>query len=169
MRSLSLLLTSPLRTLFLFKNLIFLQTANARVLKLFQRCLAYGHYPACFRTATLVVIPKLNKADRTSLRAYRPIALLSVLGKGLERLLARNISWLAISLKIVGKQQFGALPLRSAVDLTTCLTHDVEEALSKGLKATFLTMDIKGAFDAVLPGRLVRRLRKQGWPDQLVR
>ena len=30
-------------------------------------------------------------------------------------------------------------------------------------------MDIKGAFDAVLPGRLVRRLREQGWPDNLVR
>jgi len=142
---------------------------EARVLKLYQKCLAYGHHPACFRTAILAVIPKPNKADRNSPRAYRPIALLSVLGKGLERLLARNISWLAISLKIVGKQQFGALPLRSAVDLTTCLTHDVEEALSKGLKATFLTMDIKGAFDAVLPGRLVRRLREQGWPDHLVR
>jgi hypothetical protein len=32
-----------------------------------------------------------------------------------------------------------------------------------------LTLDIKGAFDAVLPGRLARRLREQGWPDLLVR
>jgi hypothetical protein len=46
--------------------------------------------------------------------------------------------------------------------------HDIEEALNKGLKATLLTMDIKGAFDAVLLGRLVRRLREQGWPDNLV-
>ena len=29
-------------------------------------------------------------------------------------------------------------------------------------------MDVKGAFDAVLPGRLVRRLREQGWPNNLV-
>lgn len=142
---------------------------EARILKLFQTCLEHGHHPACFRTAILAVIPKPNKTDRSSPRAYRPIALLSVLGKGLERLLARNISWLAISLKIVGTQQFGALPLRSAVDLTTCLTHDVEDALSKGLKASLLTMDVKGAFDAVLPGRLIRRLREQGWPDYLVR
>ena len=26
-----------------------------------------------------------------------------------------------------------------------------------------LTLDIKGAFDAVLPGRLIKRLRTQGW------
>lgn len=139
------------------------------VLSLFQNCLRYGHHPAPFRSAILAVIPKPNKADRTSPRAYRPIALLSVLGKGLERLLARKMAWLAISLQILSSQQFGALPLRSATDLTTCLTHDVEAALNKGLKATLLTMDVKGAFDGVLPGRLVRRLREQGWPDNLVR
>ena len=140
-----------------------------RVLDLFQKCIAYGHHPTCFRTAILAVIPKPNKADRTSPRSYRPIALLSVLGKGLERLIARKMSWLAITLQIVASQQFGALPLRSSVDLTTCLTHDVEKALQQGLKASFLTMDVKGAFDAVLPGRLTRRLREQGWPDNLVR
>ena len=112
---------------------------------------------------------KPNKPDRTSPRAYRPIALLSVLGKGLERLLARKMAWLAITLRVLTDQQFGALPLRSAVDLTTCLTHDIEESLNKGLKASLLTIDVKGAFDSVLPGRLVRRLREQGWPDNLVR
>jgi hypothetical protein len=55
------------------------------------------------------------------------------------------------------------------VDLTTCLTHDVEEALNKGLTATLLTLDVKGAFDTVLPGRLVHRLHEQGWPDNLTR
>ncbi|EDN99500.1 hypothetical protein SS1G_02354 [Sclerotinia sclerotiorum 1980 UF-70] len=30
-------------------------------------------------------------------------------------------------------------------------------------------MDVKGAFDAVLPGRLVNRLREQGWPNKLVK
>jgi hypothetical protein len=108
---------------------------KAGVLTLFQQCLAYGHHLACFWTAILAVIPKPNKADRTSPRSYRPIALLSVLGKGLERLVARKIAWLAISLRIVGNQQFGALPLRSSIDLTTCLTHDVEEALLSGSKA----------------------------------
>jgi hypothetical protein len=138
------------------------------VLKLFQHCLSHGHHPTCFRTAILAIIPKPNKADRSSPRSYRPIALLSVLGKGLERLIASKMSWLAITLQVVGKQQFGALPLRSSVDLTTCLTYDVERALSAKKKASFLTMDVKGAFDAVLPGRLIRRLREQGWPDHLV-
>jgi len=138
------------------------------ILTLFQACLEKGHHPSPFRVAILAMIPKPNKPDRTSYRAYRPIALLSVLGKGLERLLARKISWIAISLRVLSAQHFGALPLRSAVDLTTCLTHDIEEALNNKLKATLLTLDVKGAFDNVLPGRLVHRLREQGWPNNLV-
>lgn len=100
-------------------------------------------------------------------RSYRPIALLSVLGKGLERVVARRMSWLAIQHEILVRQQFGALPKRSSVDLTTCLTHDVETALTRNETATVATLDIKGAFDAVLPGWLVRRLREQGWPAHL--
>ena len=78
------------------------------------------------------------------------------------------MAWLAISLWVVGNQQFGALPLWLSINLTMCLTHDMEEALLSSSKASFLTMDIKGAFNAVLPGRLVHRLHEQGWPDHLV-
>ena len=139
------------------------------VLQLFQGCLRLGYHPKCFRHAVLAIIQKPKKEDRSSPRSYRPIALLSVLGKGLERFIARQMSWIAATHKVLASQQFGALPLRSAVDLTTCLTHDVEEALNKGLTATLLTLDVKGAFDTVLPGRLVHRLREQGWPDNLTR
>ena len=86
-----------------------------RILQLFQKCLEIGHHPECFRSAIVAIIPKPNKADRTSPRSYRPIALLSVLGKGLERLIAKKMSWIAINCKVLAKQQFGALPLRSSV------------------------------------------------------
>ncbi|APA05858.1 hypothetical protein sscle_01g006280 [Sclerotinia sclerotiorum 1980 UF-70] len=138
-------------------------------LSLFKGCLHLGHHPKCFRLATIVIIPKPNKPDYTNPRSYRPIALLSVLGKGLERLIAKKVSWLALNYQVLANQQLGALPLRSSVDLTTCVTHDIEASLKQGLKTTLLTMDVKGAFDAVLPGRLVNRLREQGWPNNLVR
>jgi hypothetical protein len=34
---------------------------------------------------------------------------------------------------------------------------------------SLLTLDIKGAFDAVLPGRMVKRLQEQGWPLNLIK
>jgi hypothetical protein len=81
---------------------------------------------------------------------------------------ARNIAWIAIHYKVLASQQFGALPLCSTIDLTTCLLHDVEQALNQGLTASLLTLDVKGVFDNVLPGRLVYRLHIQGWPDNLI-
>ena len=69
---------------------------------------------------------------------------------------------------MIEKQQFSALPLRSTVDLTTCLTHDVELALNSKLTTSLLTLDVKGAFNGVLLGCLVKRLREQGWLNNLV-
>jgi hypothetical protein len=55
-----------------------------------------------------------------------------------------------------------------SIDLTTYLIHDIEEAINSRLKAILLMLDVKGAFDVVLLGRLVYRLREQGWPDNLI-
>lgn len=61
-------------------------------------------------------------------QSWRPISLLSCLGKGLGRLIAKRISHLAIISDIVGKQQFGILQKRPATDLVSCVVHDIEEA-----------------------------------------
>lgn len=115
------------------------------------------------------MLQKPNKADIFSPHAHRPIALLSILGKGLERLIAKHIARIAIRNKVLSMQQFEALPNRSAVDITTCFTHHVERALNEGRTAIMLTLDIKGTFDSVLSERLVRRMREQIWPNSLVK
>lgn len=81
--------------------------------------------------------------------------------------MAKRMSWIAIKYKVLTRKQFGALPLRSSTDLTTCLTHDIEAAMAKGWTASIATLDIKGAFDVVLLGRLLHRLREQGWPSNV--
>lgn len=65
-------------------------------------------------------------------------------------------------------QNFGGLTGRSAVNLTICFTHDLERALNEGLTDSMLTLDFKGAFDDILPGRLISRMRKLGWQGFLV-
>lgn len=140
---------------------------HSHILALFQACVNLGHHPSPFKHATMIVIPKVNKPDKSHPRSFRPISLLSVLGKGLERVLAKRFAFIALEHKIVGSQQFGALPRRSAVDLTSMLTHDVELAFARREVASLLTLDIQGAFDAVCPGRLRHRLIQQGWPLSL--
>lgn len=141
---------------------------SSYITQLFQACLDTGHHPAAFRSARVVVIPKPDDRDRTLPRSYRPISLLSVLGKGLERVVVKRLASLALSHQMVGAQQCGALPRRSAVDLISALTHDVETAWSLRHTCSLLTLDIQGAFDAIYPGRLRYRLAEQGWPLHIV-
>ncbi|TVY74677.1 putative RNA-directed DNA polymerase from transposon BS [Fusarium oxysporum f. sp. cubense] len=142
---------------------------GTHVRRLFERCLSVGHHPKPFREAEVVMIAKPGRRDLTSPRAWRPISLLSCLGKGLERLIARRLAWAAIHYSVLHPQQAGALPKRSATDLVTALIHDIEEAFARKKVATLVTMDIQGAFDTVMRNRLVLRLREQGWPDHLAR
>lgn len=65
------------------------------------------------RQATLVAIPKPGKRDRSSPRSYRLLALLSVLGKGLERPLAQKMVWIAIRHKLLHSQQIEAISARA--------------------------------------------------------
>lgn len=145
------------------------ESIGPNVRTLYEGCLRTGYHPKVFKTAEVTMIPKVGKTDYTSYRSYRPIALLSCIGKGLERLVAKRMSTLSLLHKVLAPQHFGALPRRSATDLTNCVTHDIEEALEAGQEASLLTMDVQGAFDAALRNRLALRLREQGWPDSLVR
>jgi ribonuclease HI len=136
---------------------------------IYQRCLELEFYPGCWRTAEVTMIPKAGKKDRTSARSMRPIALLSCIGKGLERLVARRIATTAITHDVISPQHVGAVPKRSAMDIVAAFTHDVEQALAVGKRVTMVTMDVQGAFDALLKNRLLRRMAQQGWPPACIR
>jgi ribonuclease HI len=142
---------------------------GTHVRRLFEGCLTIGHHPRPFKEAEVVMITKPGRRDLTSPRAWRPVSLLSCLGKGLERLIARRLAWAAVHFSVLHPQQAGALPKRSATDLVTALIHDIEEAFARNKVVTLVTMDIQGAFDTVMRNRLVLRLRQQGWPDHLAR
>ncbi|KJK84777.1 hypothetical protein H633G_11443, partial [Metarhizium anisopliae BRIP 53284] len=69
---------------------------GGHVCRLYQGCLTVGHHPGAFREAEVVMIPKPGKRNLSTPRAWRPISLLSCLGKGLERLIARRLAWASI-------------------------------------------------------------------------
>ena len=88
------------------------------VKSIFQACLDYGHFPTAFRGAEVVFLPKPER-DLATPKGWQPISLLSCLGKGLERIVAKRMAWLAIKYEVVPQQLFGALHGRSVVDLVT--------------------------------------------------
>lgn len=139
-----------------------------RVCGIFRRCLQLNYFPRAWKLAEVAMIPKAGKKDRSTPRAYRPIALLSCLGKGFERIIARRLAWTAMTEGILSPQHTGALPKRSAMDLVTAFKHDVERAFARGKCVTMVTMDVQGAFDALLVNRLLHRMKAQGWATEVL-
>lgn len=133
---------------------------------LFQACLQLGNFPTMFRVAEVILLPQPGR-ELASAKGWRPTSLLSCIGKGLERLVAKRMAWLAIEHRVVPQQLFGALPGRSAVDLVACVIHDAEAAMRYNKVTAMVTLDVQGAFDAVLHKQLIHRMWNQGWPRLL--
>ncbi len=136
---------------------------------LFQLCLQEEYQTFAFKNAILCVLPKPEKQPRHLPRSYCLIALLSCLGKVLERIVAWRLADIALKSRLLSLLHFGAIPGRSAVDAVATLTYDVERAWENHEVLTALAFDIKGAFDTVTKEKLTNRLWKQGILLSLIR
>jgi hypothetical protein len=136
--------------------------------RMFQQCLKLNYFAGQWKLAEVAMIPKVGKKDWTSPRSWRPIELLSCIGKGLETTVVRRIAWTAMTHNILSPQHGGALPKRSAADLTAAFTHDTEAVWAQGQHVTMVTLDVQGAFDALLKNRLLHRMSQQGWPQRTI-
>ena len=152
----------------------FLQAMGAplarAITELINTCWRLEYYPQRFRQARTIVLRKPEKDDYSVPGAYRPIALLSTIGKVIESLAARRLQDLAEQHNLIPETQMGNRPNRStdtAVDLLVEQIHTVWE--SKDHLATVLSLDISGAFDTVNHTRLLDNLRQKGVPLWFVR
>lgn len=112
------------------------------IIHLFQIFLDEGYHPKIFKTAILCALPKPGKRARALSRSYRLIALLSCLGKALERIVAKRLGNIALKRGLISPLHFGAITGRSAVDAAATLTHDIEKAFQNQEVLTALAFDI---------------------------
>ena len=116
-----------------------------QIILFFGMCLSIGHHPQCFKTAIFYALQKPGQRVRSEPRTYRLIALLSCLGKVLERLVARRLSTFTLKSGLFSSLHFGAINRRSAVDAAATFTHNVEKTMQQKNVVTALAFDVKGA------------------------
>ena len=108
---------------------------------------------------------KLFAAKYSDPGAWRPIALLSTIGKVIETLIAKRIGKVAEENHLLPDTQMGARVGRSTETALELLTRQIHTIWSsKRHVATLLSVDISGAFDTVNPLRLLDILRKKKLP-----
>ncbi|GBP98427.1 Putative 115 kDa protein in type-1 retrotransposable element R1DM [Eumeta japonica] len=122
----------------IFRDLgVFLAMAN--------KCLELGYFPRAWKVATIKVIPKPGKDDYARPKSYRPIGLLPVLGKTVERMLVGRLQWhLMPKLQAT---QYGFMPQRGTEDALYDLMTYIYKELNLKKIVLMVSLDIEGAFD----------------------
>ena len=137
---------------------------SVAVTRTFTASLNLGHYPQRWKTAKIVVLRKPGKADYTVPSSYRPISLLNTLGKLLEAVVARRLSYYAEKYKLLPDTQFGGRPGRTTEQALLILANPIDQAWLRNSAVTLKAFDLKGAFNGVNKFSLDARLRERGIP-----
>ena len=132
-------------------NILIKKAGNTFVTKLrtlYNLSLAVGYVPTSWKIAVIVNIPKPGK-DHLEPNGYRPISLLSCLGKLLELILTFRLRDCMEQNNIIPNHQSGFYRKRGTQDQLFRLSQMA--SLSRLKKETFVTalLDFKGAFNAV--------------------
>ena len=98
-----------------------------QLLPLYNQCLKSGIHLEAFKRSTTVVLWKPNKGDYRLAKAYRPVALLNTLGKAMESVMARRISWMAETYQLLLRTLLGG---RKGVS-TEHTVHTLMEVIQK--------------------------------------
>ena len=124
--------------------------------KLFNKSISTGQLPSPWKTSSIVPIPKGN--DKSSVTNYRPISLLSILSKILER----HMYWqIATHLEMYSPNslhQWGFQPKKSTTAALLDVYNNWAMEIDRGNEVCAIFFDLRKAFDSVPHRKLVEKL-----------
>lgn len=132
------------------------------LVRIFNTCLKLAYFPKMWKTATTVILRKQDKPDYSDPGAYRPIALLSCLGKVLETIISRRLTYWAEKANVIAPGHMGGRRFRSTEDAGISLVTWIKIKWRRGLIVTGLFLDVKSAFPSVHTKRLWYTLKTKG-------
>jgi len=130
-----------------------------QIVRMFNGCLQWGVFPSVWKRGSLRVLLKGEDKDEKDPKSYRPICLLSVVGKLFEKILKSRLLDTSLAPDKVSRRQFGFMPGRSTEDAVVELRRMV--SASEGRYAIALLFDISGAFDNVWWPLVLDSLKKR--------
>jgi len=127
---------------------------------LFNNCIQQGKWPSKWKLSHVVPIHK--KGNKSEVKNYRPVALLSAVNKILEKIIGERLTEHLNKHNLMCSRQFGFKKKHSAADLHLLSSSAWSSALDRGQSTAVVALDIEGAFDRVWHGALVEKLRGVG-------
>jgi uncharacterized protein YutD len=109
-----------------------------------------------------VVKPVFKNGDRSSILNYRPISLLPVFSKIIEKTMYSRLNQHLITNNILAMEQFGFRKDRSTEHAAYTLVNGIFQAWNNKLQVAGIFCDLTKAFDYVNHGILIEKLKYYG-------
>lgn len=109
-----------------------------------------------------VLRPIYKKGDKQGYNNYRPIALLPVLNKIVEKFFATRILDFLTKHNLLNKHQFGFQQHKGTIDALNYINNNINRALNEGKHIGAVFIDLKKAFDTLDKETLYEKLYKYG-------
>ncbi|KAB5587783.1 Reverse transcriptase from mobile element jockey protein [Ceratobasidium theobromae] len=135
---------------------------------LYNAMLSHEYHPVCLKNALIAPIPKPNKFDFASPKAYRPISLLETLSKLFEKIMAARFTTLSGLHSLIPPEQFGGKDMTLCMDTGLSLIHDIESAWAAKKQASITLLDISGYFNNIDHELLAKCMQRMGYPTHVV-
>lgn len=127
---------------------------------LFNKSLGEGEFPENMKLA--IVKPLYKAKSKHEISNYRPISLLPVISKILEKIVNCRITKFLCKHKVLYEGQYGFRKFRSTTDAILDLTGNILEGFNKGMYTLALFLDMSKAFDSINHVTLLQKLEIYG-------
>ena len=127
---------------------------------LFNLCLLQGVFPYNFKEA--IVVPIFKSGDPFSFNNYRPISILPVISKVLEKIVFLQLSSFLASEGILYENQFGFRQNHSTYMPISILYDHVTSSIANKQVCAAIFLDLRKAFDTVNHCILLEKLKLYG-------
>ena len=127
---------------------------------IFNRCVREGHFPDALKEAKVIPI---HKGDSVlSVSNYRPISLLPIFSKILERLIYNQFIEFIDRHKLLSELQFGFQKNKSTEQAIASIITNITNAFAKNQSSYCIFLDFAKAFDTVNHEILIKKLEYYG-------
>ena len=152
-------------------SILMLKTCGFAIYKplaiIFKQCVDTGTFLSEWKKGNIVPIHK--KSDKQTLKNYRPVSLLPICRKILERLMFNEMFKFFIENELISSNQSGFKPGDSCVNQLVSITHEIYKSFDERHEVRGVFLDISKLFEKVGHDGIIINLTQNGISGNLLK
>ena len=130
------------------------------LVRLYNSCMSVGDFPSIFKTGQIT--PIFKKGNAELFENYRPISILPILGKILEKVIYKRFYSFLSAKNVLSSNQFGFRKGRSTAHALHSSVKLIKDAMENNMHTIGIFIDLSKAFDTIDHNIMLDKLEHYG-------